>query len=548
MNVDELLKCDSMSGARLIVKGKQFDALITGINILEAPDIDLWGRQGMVLLSSYFALRPLSPAELEAFFVILDEIGISALVIKLQRLIDEIPPQIVELCQQHDLTLIQIGRGADYQAILLDVFRPVVERAEKQLALHYKLSNISSRLSLSNADTLEILQRFKQFLNLDLTLTASEGERTVSTEPGRLSAFTMGSYVPVRRNEYMNFTYRRFQCSYDGDDNTPDTALVIDISCVEDRRHTLVVHEMRDHRVQDNEVVIIENLIRSLQTVILRNLAARQQQQMNRNALVGDLLMGKLTQQHMREEALAALGLNLDSRIRVLTMYLNLTSGDETIMMAPATNALNQLLRGMFPRSLFRNSPTQIQFVLQETDTRQYPRLEPAITRAVNQMLKREGWDDTVAVVGGLSGLNPARMVQELEVESRSTAQFLQRNNKWGTIGSFDSLGAIKLFILSDQPDLQSFVPGYLMDLYTNDRPLYDTLRLYIQCNLSHKGAAEQLGVHPKTVSYRIARLEDEHGINAQDAQMRSILLMAFEILSFTEENVPDHAVPQHAV
>ncbi len=56
---------------------------ISGVNVLEATDIENWGREGQVILTSLFALKNLTDQDLDAFFNKMHTIGIAAIIVKL---------------------------------------------------------------------------------------------------------------------------------------------------------------------------------------------------------------------------------------------------------------------------------------------------------------------------------------------------------------------------------------------------------------------------------------------------------------------------------
>lgn len=535
MNVADLLRSESMKSPRLIVQGKDFYAPITGINVLEAPDIDLWGRKGMVLLSSYYALGDLSPADLRAFCSLVEGIGISALVIKVQRLIDKVPELLVEECRNRQITLIEIGKNVNYQDVLLEVFRPVIERSEAQLALHYRLSNISSQLSLSMAGMKEILLKFREFLDLEITLVEEPTGRRYSTASNDRAGLTLGQPLPLRLSEYMNFRYRRYTCSYDDGVSFSDSVLWVDINCIADLEHTLIVHELRDHQVQAEEIVIIENLIRSLQTLILRQQSNRQQQQMNQNALLGDLLAGKIAQQSYRDEALMAVGLRADTKTQVLTIFTSVSALEPDLRAESIVQHITRILRGRFAHSQLYVSPNRLQVVLQDNDLGPSIQSITGLAESINRYLRDEVSAGEIRFVGGLSEIGIAENLHDLEVQSRISARFFRQNGKWSHIGRFDSLGVLKLFTLAEREDLLRFVPNDVLGLYRDEPDLYETLRWYIRLNHSHTAAARQLGIHVKTVRYRINRIEDILQMNLNDPETTSILLVAFEILTFIE-------------
>jgi len=68
MNINDVLKIESAIGAKLIAGHKGILNDVTGINVLEALDIENWGKSGEIILTSYFALQNLDDNELNLFF------------------------------------------------------------------------------------------------------------------------------------------------------------------------------------------------------------------------------------------------------------------------------------------------------------------------------------------------------------------------------------------------------------------------------------------------------------------------------------------------
>ncbi|WML37126.1 PucR family transcriptional regulator ligand-binding domain-containing protein [Clostridium sp. OS1-26] len=67
MNIKAVLKTQSLNGSKVIAGKDGILNEISGVNVLEALDIENWGRFGEVILTSYFALHNLSDSELDSF-------------------------------------------------------------------------------------------------------------------------------------------------------------------------------------------------------------------------------------------------------------------------------------------------------------------------------------------------------------------------------------------------------------------------------------------------------------------------------------------------
>ena len=148
MYLSDLLNCESLKGSRVVVSPESTDSQVTGINILEAPDIEKWGKKGMVILTSYYALQDLNQSELEEFFEKLNTIGINCLIVKINRLVKEIPANFIELCRSNRITLLEIDIRTKYEDIIAEVLGFILSRREQRLSLYYQLSKISSRMAI----------------------------------------------------------------------------------------------------------------------------------------------------------------------------------------------------------------------------------------------------------------------------------------------------------------------------------------------------------------------------------------------------------------
>lgn len=100
----------------------------------------------------------------------------------------------------------------------------------------------------------------------------------------------------------------------------------------------------------------------------------------------------------------------------------------------------------------------------------------------------------------------------------------------------FEDLGAVQ-FLLdpADGEDLDRFAAGQLGPLLSYDRDhgseLVRTLRAYLQCDGQVQRAAEVLGIHPKTMSYRLGRIEAMTGMAVGRQEDRFNAQLALKIL-----------------
>ena len=100
----------------------------------------------------------------------------------------------------------------------------------------------------------------------------------------------------------------------------------------------------------------------------------------------------------------------------------------------------------------------------------------------------------------------------------------------------FEDLGAVQ-FLLEPAhgDDLDRYAEQQLGPLLRYDRDhgtdLVETLRAYLRCDGQVQRTAEALGVHPKTMSYRLGRIESITGMTVGRQEDRFNAQLALKIL-----------------
>lgn len=537
MLIGDLLKLSSLKSARVIIAPKEMDVQITGINILEAPDIEKWGKQGLVILTSYFALQNLDQPTLASFFDKLKTIGICCLIVKINRLVKEIPANFIALCKSHNIPLIEIGEADRYEDIIVEVLGFILARREQRLSLYYRLSKISSRMSIEMLGIPEILRKFKQFLQFDLTLENLTRGFSTSTNP-RLIRYELLEELPLEQWEYMTFEYKRFRCKYLSAGTGKEGTLVrIDISSFESKRHFLLIHEKRNHVIDVNDVIVIENLIRSLQFELLREFSGKQRQLLNKNSLIADVLRGAYI---AREEFLSVveqLEINPEEKVRVLTLDYYFDGKFDSLSMYDLRSNLRAEMQRLRPRLLYYIAPSYDQFILPAEPVDRC--LNPSdIMDVLNMLIEQTPETSNLRFYGGLSGFFSVNDIAQADAQSKAVASFLTRNYPRNTIQAFDNLGIFKLFVNDPSHDLNNFIRPEIKQLYEEHPELFKTLSVYLRTNRSFIRTAEELFLHPKTVKYRIQKITGSLNLNLENIHDVTILLTSIEIIRFRDGQI----------
>lgn len=533
--MNDLLHCKSLENAEVVVQPTDLAAPVTGINILEATDIERWAKPGMVILSSYFALQSHTQAEMQVFFEKLKQFAVACLIIKVDRLVKEIPDQFKDFCKSYEIPLIRVGGEAKYEDIIVEVLTFILGNREQRLALYYKVSKISSEMTLEMLSIREILDRFKTFLRFDLTLMGKDRRSAITTNRSYLN-HVLGENLDFFHSEYMTFGYKYYQCQTGPASGIkPSRVVLVEFSSSEESCETLAIHETEKHKVDENDIVVIENLIRCLQLNLLREFSGKQKMLLNKNTLVNDLLRGMITDPAEFESACAKLDIDPNGYCQVLTLTFSTNNKDDQISLYDVKNQLRLELKRFRDQMVYYVTPRYDQYILSNQQDQQGSFDTGKIKNTLDRKISVEKFTGAIHYFGGVSDFFPVKEIALAGSQSMAVADFLSQNNATDTVREYRNLGLFKLFLGKDAARINEIVPEELVRLQMESSELFSTLAAYMKSNRSFTLTADQLFLHPKTVKYRINKIVKDYNLDLENMYFVTLIQAAIEVMEFQD-------------
>jgi purine catabolism regulator len=531
--MNDLIHCKSLAIAEVIVQPTDLEAPVTGINILEATDIERWAKPGMVILSSYFALQSHSQVEMQEFFDKLKQFAVACLIIKVDRLVKEIPDQFKDFCKSYEIPLIRIGGETKYEDIIVEVLTFILGNREQRLALYYRVSKISSEMTLEMLSIHEILERFKTFLRFDLTLLRKDRRSTITTNKNYQN-LVMGEELEFFHSEYMTFGYKYYQyLPGHSSPNQPSSVVLVEFSSSEDSCETLAIHETQKHKVDENDIVVIENLIRCLQLNLLREFSGKQKMLLNKNTLVNDLLRGMITDPAEFEAVCANLNIHPNGFCQVLTLTFSTNNKDDQISLYDVKNQLRLELKRFRDQMVYYVTPRYDQYILSNPKDQQVSFDSNKIKNILDRKIAGEKFAGMIHYFGGVSDFFPVKEIASAGSQSMAVADFLSQNNANDTVREYRNLGLFKLFLGKDAARINEIVPEELVRIQMESPELFSTLAAYLKNNRNFTSTADQLFLHPKTVKYRINKIVNDYHLDLNNMYFVTLIQAAIEVMEF---------------
>lgn len=530
MKVSELLSLSSFSGSSVIAGMNGMSKTVTSAMILEATDIEKWGREGQAILTGFFAIQALTEQELACFFEKLVNIGISCIIFKPERLYKTAPENVIQLCEDNNLPLIQLSREVKYEAVMLDILMPIMDDNSASLKRYFDMHTKMMELALKQPSIKQILQSLKDSIHHEISFCDMFHETIVTTKKER-SEYVGHDYEELEAGKYTHHRYGKAIFHYK--DAPDEEILVIAVPSTRKGSCYLLIHDgVALHHRED--IMDIENAVSLLQIEIMKKEAIDQRVFMRNNNDVQLILEGKCSGRESILEILSKLGLDRFPLYQVLRISLQMDADDfaeeKTIL------SLRRAMRRNFKSTAFFETGHSITFLYNFMgETKGFK------SESVHQVLNQLKTDPNIADFHYHAGLSRICTLEEISLaykEAMDICLLFEGSKRIDECISYESIGLYKLFIdAGKDTKLESLIDGRLQKLRNDSPHLFEMLIILCENNLNVKKTAQILFLHPKTIHYRLERLKDEYGIDVHNTDDFMQILITGKILYLINEH-----------
>lgn len=520
ITLQQVLNYPSLQRSKWIAGPSQSDIEVSGIMVMEAPDIEVWGRHGLLILTSYFAMMPMSPAKIDLFCRHAKRVAIAGFIVKVDRLVETVPTEFVQACDKYQIPLIQIDKNTTYEKIISDVSESIINRNAFLLKNFYDVHKQFMRLMMSQPDILQVLQTLESLIGKPVTLLESIRGRSISTD-SQFTDFKIQERAPLPRKPNFNIDIQQNMVEYANyEEGRTYTQLSINIPNLGYEEYELLIHEVGTP-VSDLDFMAIENAVGALQTELIKRFAMRQGSRSRLNELASDLLHGRLTTNEDMEETIYQLDLTPSSPYRVVLFQfesMDMEVDSYAPIFSRLTDTLIHYASTIFPERLYVTRKQKVIFILPVEDMDR-----THVTQAMNQLIKkmeRHSKFQGFSIHATISKESSLHDIAGAYQQAFNTQKILKRMGSKHAVAAYEDLGIHQLFVETENLEqLERFVPEVIWELQRENPELLETLSTFINLNQNYSQTAERLFVHPKTVRYRVERLKDAYRMNLDDAE-----------------------------
>lgn len=520
MNIKEMMKIPSLKDAILLSGQDGINNLINSVNVLEALDIENWGRAGEVILTSFFALNDLNNNELNSFFKKMKEIGISAIIIKIDRLVTNIPNEIIKLCNELEIPLIKINKTVKYESIILDILGPIINRNAYLLDKYYTVHSELTNLAMTVPSIEGILYEFKKMINKDITIINVDRNTEVSTNP-LLSNVTILGDKQIINPTYTYFKYQRKTVIYNNTSPKITASQIrVPIPYLGFNDYELIVHEL-EKEINSEDFMVLENAVKFLQMELLNKYSISQNIFQQKNNIIGDLINDRIYDKKDIDEILESFGLDKYNNYQIVLIKLyqkDRQASLEKISMSPILIKIRNRFKLAFKSMAFLERSDRVVFIFNFSEKNNNSTLK-SIENIMDSLENNDIFKDFYYKIS-ISNIVKRYDLPKANKEALDTQKVLNLFHSSNKIFHYEELGIYKIFLETNNlTNVERFISPRINDFRKKHPQLFETLEVFLNSNQSYLATSEKLFLHPKTVRYRIDKIKNLLNLDFNDQE-----------------------------
>lgn len=524
----------AMAGARLLAGASGLERVVQRLNVMEVPDVLPWVKAHELLLTTGYPVRS-TPDGVPALLEALDDRGLAAVGIKLNRYLDTLPDRALSVADDRGLPLIQLPDGVGFDDILNQVLTEVLNRQAALLERSEEVHRALVAVVLEGGGLPELVSEMAEVLGAPVLVTTADGRVLAEGgESGELAALrTTSCFDPSGR-----FRTEREPRGVHRHDSTGWHAVVPVIAGKFD--HGRIATFSRDRPLDERDLHVLERAATVAALAVTKQLAIRAVEGKYRGDFLRDVLSGRGGGRDRVVAHCQSLGWDVDRALVVVVAELD-PSEALSQRPGPELRPVQERFAAAWEGAVrVRDAASPVVGFTQEVVA--LPGVPPGgdpdrIVRDVVREVSGDGGGGRRSFATGVSRVvDDPEQIPEAYEQARRAVHVGRQLHGSGAVAHFDALGAFRLLsLVRDPAELRGFVGETLGELAAADDPdaadLRRTLQVLLDTNLNVAEAARRLFVHYNTLRYRIGKLERMLGPFASDPELRLDLALALKVL-----------------
>ena len=539
ISMNSILRMEILQDAKLLAGASGTDQIVTSVNVMVDPNVVNLVSGGELLVSTAYAVRENLPQLLE-LIPQLKQRGVVALGLKFNSYINEIPQEILILCDTLSFPLFEIPNSISFSQLITPIMTTIVNNQAQMLGDIYELQKALTATMLSGGGLQSIVQTlFDRFGNSIAIYNDFFSSFVLACSDRRRESITRRMEDLVRAGSSGRETVSLMSSrEVDNVDGLICNKIIIPI--YSDKKKYGSIYIWEDNREITNvDLAVLEASTSLIALDMIKKISMYEMENNHKASFLDDLLVHD--EERQRESLANAEYFDFDVDAEHRVAVIRVLSGNSTISNSSLyktnnsiVNILRRVSRDSSIKVLFVNKCDSIVLVFElpvHEDGNYLQQLHSFVDSAMNA-LEAEGILSMVSIGMGRSYADATNLWKSFNEAGRAAACW---NIDDARIHSYEDLGVYRFLSYEVlRPELVLFYNETLKVLvdYDHDRDseLVHTLSLYFRCGGNLKRLAEEMGVHYNTVAYRIQRIKELAHVSFDNADQMLNLQIALKI------------------
>ncbi len=539
ISMNSILRMEILQDAKLLAGASGTDQIVTSVNVMVDPNVVNLVSGGELLVSTAYAVRENLPQLLE-LIPQLKQRGVVALGLKFNSYINEIPQEILILCDTLSFPLFEIPNSISFSQLITPIMTTIVNNQAQMLGDIYELQKALTATMLSGGGLQSIVQTlFDRFGNSIAIYNDFFSSFVLACSDRRRESITRRMEDLVRVGSSGRETVSLMSSrEVDNVDGLICNKIIIPI--YSDKKKYGSIYIWEDNREITNvDLAVLEASTSLIALDMIKKISMYEMENNHKASFLDDLLVHDEERQRKSLANAEYFDFDVDAEHRVAV--IRVLSGNSTISNSSLyktnnsiVNILRRVSRDSSIKVLFVNKCDSIVLVFElpvHEDGNYLQQLHSFVDSAMNA-LEAEGILSMVSIGMGRSYADATNLWKSFNEAGRAAACW---NIDDARIHSYEDLGVYRFLSYEVlRPELVLFYNETLKVLvdYDHDRDseLVHTLSLYFRCGGNLKRLAEEMGVHYNTVAYRIQRIKELAHVSFDNADQMLNLQIALKI------------------
>ena len=510
--VKDFIDSNKFPGMKLISDNSGINREIKGARIIAASDMEKFLGEGELLLTSLMVYEKLDERMMLSHLEELNKKQVSGFIVKrIQNIAhqNELFETLLLFCNEHSIPFLEIPQDFNYWSIIKYLL-PQVLNIEIAKAVYSKMTRDEfNRLfpeGTSEYRALEnLFERAGRILGNPIALYDEDFHymySSTSEESDFIIADDYEKYVPniISRYEYMK--QKRKNVEY-----------IRNINILNQCTFYLVVSEVNG-TLRDLDFITLDSLMPLLLYVLTQTVTDKNMEKKYHRDLEYRLLNGFLSEAE-EDDVASLLKLGVTEDYRVVTCYLKTENYKDnfTGFQRKKMEVIEKAILDFIPREYIYCNTNQVIYIHKENRTEE--KLEE-FQRMIQDQMKEEKskYEFLIGVGNKVKGYHN---LKESFADSKIAIEYIDvirkivgDTNK--TVVDCSRLGFFYIFAnIKDEKQLRTYIPDTVHEIHQYDiqknGELIDTLECYLNHKQSIRKTSELMGVHARTVSYRLQKI-----------------------------------------